>query len=204
MGDLYEKPPPFKANASTLSARALNLMRDAIPRLITGGAGIKVSRSGGRVVIGQVAGAGNSPGTAALATIGEIKDTYLVCDKDGASIAVAKPWGIRRGVVFPTGATYVYASPSQRTKTVGGVDTVENLTPNYEVGEELLVRRLVSSRIFEDGDGPMIVWIDENTIGRYWGGVTLPDYSAATQYMKLQIPAGAPGGTPIWDYDRAT
>jgi len=203
MSDLFEKPLPFKANANTLSARALNLMRDAIPRLITGGAGIKVSRSGGRVVIGQATGAGAAPGTAEKVTITELKNTYVLGTKgDGATIAVAKPWGLRRGVVFPTDGTYVYATAHQRTKTVGAVETVENLTPVYEVGEEILARRLVSTGITEDGDGPAIAWIDENTIGRWWVSTVsgMPSAVGEANWVVLTVQSE----TATWDWLRAS
>lgn len=196
MSDTWEKPPPFKANDRVLSAQALNSMRDAIPRLITGGHGIDVRKAaGGQVSIGLKPKAGAAPGTSALVTIVAIHNTYLVCSKNNTSIAVAKPWGLRRGVVFPTGSTYVYNSPSERVKTTDGEDDVtETLTPNYEVGEELLVRRLAASRIDDDG-GDAIFWIDENTMGRRWfaGAVSgLPD--PLVEGYVLQVTAGITWG----------
>lgn len=173
MGDLSTKPPPFSSTARALSAGALNMLRAAIPRLISGGPGISVKKFGDRLVVSLKDSAGAVPGASALATITEVRGTYLICDKDGAEIAVAKPWALRYGVQFPANGgdlSYVYNDYHTRTAASASGETTEfqRITPDYEVGEELLVRRVASARIFEDNGGPGIVWIDENNLGRCW------------------------------------
>lgn len=173
MANQEQKPPPFDARSQVLSARHLNMLRSAIPRLITGGHGVNVAKMGDRFVISVIPERGTPPPTAALASITAIHKTYLMCSKDGAAVAVAKPWGLRWGVVFPSGVTYDYDATDYGLRTADPTGDAEEqrITPDYEVGEELLIRRVPSSRIFEDGGGPMIVWIDENIMGRCWAAV---------------------------------
>jgi len=164
------KPPQFKAGDRTLSAGALNMMLNLIPRIITGGAGINVARLGDKIVVRLAPVQGAAPGTVAIATITAIHGTYLLCDKDGAEITVAKPWGLRHNVEFPTGGgtiRYVYTAYGRRIATQAGESETQVITPDYEVGEELLVRRLASARINDEGGEP-IVWADLNVLGRCW------------------------------------
>jgi len=171
MAEQKIKPPPFVAPATSLSASALNALREAIPRLITGGDGIIVERFGDRFIVRQAGAQSGKAGSMGLATITAIFDTYLVCTKDGASIKVAKPWGLRRGVDWPAAATYTYSAPGTRSAVQSGYTTeTQKITPDYEVGEELLVARLPSARI-DDDDGNLIVWYDMNAAGRCWATV---------------------------------
>ncbi len=167
MGDLKQKPPLFKAGASSLSANDLNKIMESCFRQLVGGAGISVSKMGDRVVISLSKGADNKASAFSLVTILEEFGTYLKCDKDDAIIYVAKPWGLREGVDFPTGPTYEYHTFSWRTATLGEVVEEQYITPDYEVGEELTVKRLISARITDDGDNP-ILYIDSNELGRCW------------------------------------
>ena len=52
----------------------------------------------------------------------------------------------------------------------GGGQTEEQfITPLYQVGEEILARRLPSTRIETEGEeSEMICWVDENIVGRCW------------------------------------
>lgn len=167
MAELHPKPSPFKAGSKVVSAGALNKLVTAMIRQITGGAGINVNKFGDRIVISLAEAQEGRVGSSALVTITAINDTYLECDKDGAAIKVAKPWGLRKDVEFPIGPTYTYHTAQYRTATEGAETEEQYITPSYQVGEELLVRRLPSSRINDDDD-QMIVWIDENLIGRCW------------------------------------
>lgn len=167
MAELHPKPSPFKAGSKVVSAGALNKLVTAMIRQITGGAGINVNKFGDRIVISLAEAQEGRVGSSALVTITAINDTYLECDKDGAAIKVAKPWGLRNEVDFPVGPDYVYHNPQHRTATLGGETEEQFITPSYQVGEELLAKRLPSSRI-NDEAGKMIVWIDENLIGRCW------------------------------------
>ena len=167
MAELHPKPSPFKAGSKAVSAGALNKIVSAMIRQITGGAGINVAKFGDRIVISLADLQEGRVGSSALALILEEKEEYLVCDKDGANIKVAKPWGLRNGVDYPIGPDYVYHSPQHRTATLGANTEEQYITPVYQVGEEILARRLPSSRINDDDDN-MIVWIDENLIGRCW------------------------------------
>lgn len=167
MPELFSKPIPFKAGSRSVSAGALNKLVHAMVRQITGGVGINVNKFGDRIVISLGEPQQGQVSTSALVVIVEEKEKYLVCDKDGALINVAKPWGLRNEVDFPVGPDYVYHNPQHRTATLGGETEEQFITPSYQVGEELLAKRLPSSRI-DDEAGKMIVWIDENLIGRCW------------------------------------
>lgn len=172
MPNQNEKPAPFKAGATSISAKALNDMRAAIPRSITGGNGINVQKFGdGRYVIQLADAQGSAPGAMAIARVVTIHDTYLVCTKDGATINVAKPWPLRRGVVWPVGPTYTYSAPGVRQAVQSGFTTEnQRLTPDYQVDEYLLVVRLPSARINTDA-GVLIQWVDMNNGGRSWATV---------------------------------
>lgn len=168
MSDLKRKPAAFVPGSRTLSAGALNLILTATPRLITGGAGIGVGKMGDRIIVSRADPAGAPPGTAALVTVKEVKGTYLVCDRDGATINVAKPWGLRHDAQWPAGYVYTYITPDYRTAESDVYGSVrQRLTPNYEVYEELLARRIPSCRILDE-DEETIVWLDENNAGRHW------------------------------------
>lgn len=69
MADLRNKPAPFKAGQRKLSAGALNDMLEAIPCLITGGAGINVSKMGDRIVVSKKEEGSRVYSRIALATI---------------------------------------------------------------------------------------------------------------------------------------
>lgn len=179
MGDQKEKPDAFKPGASTISASALNAMRAAIPRMLKGGAGIRVEPYGDRYIIKLAADPGTPPGSTCIATITALYDQYVMCDRDDAAISVAKPWALRKGVDLPSAATYTYTDAMTRTAVQGGfTNETQKLTPAYEVGEELLVVRLPSARIVDtngneilDANGNSIVWYDLNTCGRCWATV---------------------------------
>jgi len=167
MPEMYPKPQPFKAGRKTVSAGALNKLVNAMVRQITGGVGINVKKFGDRIVISLGEPQQGQVGSSALAVITEEKPAYLICNKDGATINVAKPWGLRNEVDFPTGPEYTYHTSQHRTATLGADIEEQYITPSYQVGEEILAKRLPSSRI-DDEDGNMIVWIDENLVGRCW------------------------------------
>ena len=167
MSNLHEKPIDFKVGSKKLSAGALNQMLNAIPRVIQGGSGVSVIKHGDRILISLASVQGTAPGATCLMTIEEVLDAHLICDRDGASVRVAKPWGLRKGVVFPSDCTYVYVDETHRTASKSGEDDEEQyISPGYEVGEELLCVRIPSARI-TDAVLP-IVWVDKNWIGRYW------------------------------------
>ena len=171
MAELHPKPSPFKAGSKAVSAGALNKIVSAMIRQITGGAGINVAKFGDRIVISLADLQEGRVGSSALVTITAINDTYLECDKDGASIKVARPWGLRKGVDFPTGPIYTYDNEESqhRTATGGGQTEEQFITPLYQVGEEILARRLPSTRIETEGEeSEMICWVDENIVGRCW------------------------------------
>jgi len=162
------KPPMFKPGAPAIRAADLNAMRDAIPALITGGPGIIVTRVGkDRYTIRLASASSAAPGAICTAVITEVRDAYTICDKDGALVAVAKPWGMRRNAQWPAGASYEYESGVRRTATSGGTTETQLITPDYTVGEELLIARLASARINDD-EGLPIVWLDTNNCGRCW------------------------------------
>jgi hypothetical protein len=166
MSNLKNKPPAFHGGQA-LSAKALNDLRAALPRLLQGGKNINIRAFGDRFIIDHTVPQGTRAGTTALVTIRSVHDGYLVCDRDGADIMVAKPWTLRRGVEFPAGPSYEYHTANHRTATQGEDTEEQYITPTYEVGEELLVMRVPSSHI-EDGGGNMIVWVDMNNAGRAW------------------------------------
>ncbi len=174
MADLNDKPPLFMAGARSLSAGALNDLMAAIPRLIRGGAGVNVKKIGDRFIISLAADQTGAASGVGIATITDVSnDTYLVCDKDGATVNVARPWALRNGVDWPTGPEYAYDTPGVRVATLDDVVENQRVTPDYQVGEEILVARLPSVRIDGDDDESAIVWCDLNTAGRCW--TTLED-----------------------------
>lgn len=178
MADDKIKPTAFKPGGP-LSAGALNALRDAMPRLLKGGAGIVVEKFGERWVVRLADDQGAAADDKAIVVVTAIFDTYLQCDKDGATINVAKPWGLRKGSEWPTGYdpvaniinyTYVYSDASTRVQTDNnGVTQNQSIIPNWEIGEEILVCRLPSARI-NDTDGNLIRWYDLNVNGRGWAG----------------------------------
>ena len=165
-----KKPDKFKAGATSIKAADLNALANAVPGLITSGRGIHITKQGNRYIISLADAQGGASGLSGLATITDIRDTYLLCEKDGAPITVAKPWALRNGVVWPAGATYEYTGAGSRIATGSSGTEQQRLTPDYEVGEELLVERLPSARITDD-DGAPIVYVDKNNAGRCWAEV---------------------------------
>lgn len=167
MPDMNERPPAIKAGQPTLSARSLNKIREAAPRLITGGNGIDVKKLGDRFIVNLKDSPGAPPSTIAIVTVISVEDEYIVCDKDGATINVAKPWALRKEADWPSVKTYVYTSAHERTASEAGEADEEQSYPDYEEDEELLVVRLPSARI-NDVDDNKIVWHDLNAVGRTW------------------------------------
>lgn len=171
VADQKRVPDPFKAGAMSLSAQSLNDIRNAILRQITGGAGIVVEKFDNRVVIRLASTTQSAPGDVAIVTITELRDKYLICDKDGATIPVAKPYGLRKDAEWPTGPEYTYDGASTRTAVQDGYsDETQKITPDYQVGEELLVVRVPSARLLDD-DNILILWMDMNVGGRTWAEV---------------------------------
>ena len=168
MPEVQQKPPEFEAGKS-LGARSLNLIRQALFRLITGANGVQVRKYGDRFVIQLAATQGTAPGNVSVMTITALFDTYFTADRDGAEVYVAKPWGLRRGVVWPTGPSYVYTDNESRTATQGVTVEDQKVTPSYTVGEQVLAVRLPAARI--TGGGVPIVWEDINQAGRCWAAV---------------------------------
>ncbi len=147
MPDQKDKPGVFKAGATTISARELNMLRAAVPRLLKGGAGISIEPYGDRFIMRLADTQGTPPGSIAIVTITELHNDFLVCDRDGATITVAKPWALRAANGAPVNIGYV-------------------------VDDELLVARLPSARVEDangdpvyDANGNIIVWEDLNTAG---------------------------------------
>lgn len=166
--NLKPKPPVFKAGSTSISAKALNEVANRAPRVITGGPGISVSGPKDKVIVSYDAYKGKEPGAITMATITAIKGTYLECTKDGATIKVAKPWGLRKDADIPSGVSYSYSSDGSSRQAGSGEDGEEQfIVPAYQTDEELLVVRVPSTRIKDDDDAP-IVWADLNTLGRSW------------------------------------
>ena len=120
-----------------------------IPRF-EAGEGIRIEQHKRRV---HISATGEEADTVALVTIVSIEDEYLVCDREGAVMLVAKPWGLRG---------------------------VSDIIPPYqeaeegEEGEELLVVRVPATQIKSDG-GDNIIWVDMNTASRCasrWKGLS--------------------------------
>jgi len=180
MGRQTPKPPAFVAGAKSLSARALNLLRQAIPSILRGGAGIDITPFGDRFVISLKDPQGERPGSVNLMVLVEEFDEYLHCNRDGVSnqpVYVAKPWGLRKGADWPAGAptpTYTYdpVVKGRRVADFGSYTIQQDVTPPYQVGEEILAIRLPSLRIDRTALVPVpdteVIWIDANMGGRCW------------------------------------
>ncbi len=162
---------PFRKfrKGSRLKASDLNEIITAIIKQISPGKGIKIDTFGDKITITNIAPHTN-PVTGVRMIISSIKNTYLVCDWEGQAITVAKPKGLRKEAEWPSadGQTYVYTTATRRTASQAGeTDEEQYITPPYEVGEELLVRRVGNSGIDDDSNNP-IRWRDANDGGRCW------------------------------------
>ena len=163
-----------------LSADELNsIVKSLISQISGDNATIKVSAFGNKLIISQIATKTN-PVSAIPMLIEEIKNTYLVCAYGTDSISVAKPWGLRKETAWPSedgDITYVYASATQRTASKADQDDeIQYLTPPYEVGEEILAKRLTTTKINDDSGNP-IKWEDTNFGGRCWATeIVLEEY----------------------------
>jgi hypothetical protein len=169
MTEQWKKPPPFKAG-EPISAAALNAIRMAVPRLITGGTGICATKLQDKIIISEPPGIKPKVGDLVLLEVVEIFGSYLRCTRGGAIIPVAKPWGLRHGVDFPAGYTYIYDEVdfNHRVVTVNGVDYNQYITPDYVIGEEILACRMPSTKLYTEDDEVLIKWIDGNNLGRCW------------------------------------
>lgn len=175
MSDTKDKPDIFRAG-QTLSAKALNLLRDAIPRLFRGGSGVAVTKVGDRYIISLSDTQGTRPGSIHIVEVVSVFPEYLKAKKLGEGgqhsiISVAKPWGMRKGTAWPAGPTYTYnEAGTSRTAVSGSITETQVVTPNYQIGEQLLAVRLPSARI-KDVDDNLIFWEDINQAGRCWAAV---------------------------------
>lgn len=111
-------------------------------------------------------GGGSSDNQAVVMTITSEENTYLVCDYNGSTVNVAKPWALRYGVQFPTGVTYNYIDATEREATLLSFTETQYVTPYYETDEEIVAIQCATG--IQDGDSNDITWIDMNTAGRTW------------------------------------
>lgn len=157
------------------TADEVNQIVDALFNQVTGGEGIEVKTFGKQIIISLIKEKTN-PIVATRMVITEVKDTYLVCnDLAGNSISVAKPFGLRKGVGWPSdaGQTYVYVDKTHRTASQGiESDEEQYITPPYEIDEEIFAQRIGLAGIDDDSNNP-IRWKDKNDGGRCWATETL-------------------------------
>ena len=174
-----------------LTADQINQIVKAIFKQITGdNKTIQVKTFGDQIIISQIPPKTN-PITSVKMIIEEIKNTYLICTYGSDSVSVAKPWGLRKDVDWPSedGAiTYVYTNATRRTASKAEEDDEEQyLTPPYEVDEEIFATRVGYTGIDNDNGDP-IRWEDDNAGGRCW---------ATREILEAYLPLS--GGTMAGD-----
>jgi len=129
MADLKDKPNAFTEGQESLSAGDLNKVRDATPRLITGGSGVHTIKFGDRIIISSRK-KDKTNVTTAIMTVAEEHEDFIVCYYDGGYVPVAKQWRDR-------GSTGQY---------------------DIDGGEEVLAVRVPSARI-AGSSGELITWV---------------------------------------------
>jgi len=174
------KPPEFSSGARVISAKNLNELRDAIPRLLIGGRGVNITSCGDRYMVSLAEEQGRYPSPFALMEVVWEYGQFLWCyrkmlDGDDQLTAVAKPWHLRWGVNFPEveGVEYEYPDRADDYRLVNGI--TQQIYPPYQEGQEILAVRLPSVRI-EEGSlqypeypAAPLVWLDMNVANRSWG-----------------------------------
>ena len=154
MGDLKQKPGAFTPGARTLSVGALNKMNEATPRQLAGGAGVNTTKFGDRVVFRQQSKPISPKVVVAIMTIQEELNDYLVCDYDGATVFVAKPFTLRGSVVgYVVGDEVVAVRvPSARVAGADGELIVWIVSGTGEGGTGHLEVRCVAKWCAYEGD----------------------------------------------------
>lgn len=167
---MKELPRPYHTGQRNIPATSLNQVLDATKRMIQGGNGINVRNFGDRLLI-DLAAAVNAPGdVTALFTITDISNPeFLICDRDGDEVFVARPWTLRESSAFPSGYDYTYTDANERTASDGTSTETQQITPSYEVGEQIIAIRVITRINHDVGEDEVpIKWVDVNTAGRAW------------------------------------
>lgn len=117
----------------------------------------------------------------------EVFDDYLRCrswngtTEGGEDVFIALPWRLRRTpfdgqtLVFTSdgetySASYVYESPTKRTKTIAGVPEIQVILPQFQVDFDLIYAiEVVEPLGITTEDDATITLLDINDDGRAWG-----------------------------------
>lgn len=155
------QPLRWKRGDKVLASR----LNEPIDKLIAfGGAARPVDRPG------QKAGV-----TFQQFTVQSVEEDFLVCyaitvDANGEmvegtqEIKIAKPYLLRASITQRETSdgvvTYVYASATQRTATLGAESETQKITPDYAVGDVILAVRGIVGGTQVKVDGVPLQWMD--------------------------------------------
>ena len=152
---------PFRRGDRVADRRKHNQPRDAINRLLTGIAPpLQIRRKG------------------ALSTTAKIQKfivtsdqgDYLLCEHfDGTgSVAIAKPYLLRRSITSRASITYTYASAAERTATSGATTETQVIVPSYVADDVIYAAMPITGDTDVLVSGQPVDWIDLNLDARAW------------------------------------
>lgn len=175
MGTINNKPAAFVPGQKKLSAASLNMILKAIPRLITGGDGIEVRTFHDKLVITARKNKAVDVEPILLNVLRWDEPNFVICERGGKEVWVAKPSILRQGSSFPTGPTYAYTDATHRIATEGETTEPQVITPAYSIGEEIAVMRCHTKLQYDVESTETLttytvncMLLDMNIAGRCW------------------------------------
>jgi len=139
---------------------------------VVGGAGANVTKQGGSICVEQTPQIQRAPFR--LMEVQSISNDYVTCKRlyrgatTGGNVMVLKPYELLHDVVYYPQLT-VFTTVDAQTATATDGTTTETwaVTPDYAVGQIILVYRLFTDYV-DAGSAVAIEWVDLNISGRAW------------------------------------
>jgi len=172
--------PDFKPGQKLL-ASDLQLLRDALIQVLTGGPGVQITSFGDRLVVSVDQKRTPNSRFRQMSVVSNHGD-YIKCkalnasgSEDGDSIYVLKPWELRRSPFDGEtvgGVAYEYSSDDERTATPSsGAPEVQSISPEYFAGAVIYAMDTDTSVEVETDQFSKL--IDVNLDGRKWKAETI-------------------------------
>lgn len=199
MPELFPKSAPHRSGDEAISAKALNRIREAVPRTISGD-GVQVKRFDDRFIIENTQAHVREVDELKTFVVIEEFDDYLTCvsfdffrelqeyDSDlgesrladriyGAMVYVAKPEWLQKSPYdgktvnqYGTDYEYIYTTVGHRTAN----SAAQSISPSYYPGAIITAKNMMTGYEYSiSGSFFPIDWSDINTAGRNWQGLKL-------------------------------